>query len=110
MSKLFKAIVPIITDLIEQVRKYEDYYKTHSTDGDIRSLDKEIKEIVLCGRGINLKGLPEFISSETRIPVKKANPWVNILSQPLKEIPELSYEESLGYTTALGLALRGVRL
>ena len=109
-KKVFEVIIPIITDLIEQVKKYEDYYKTHNADGEVRSSDKEIKEILLCGRGINLKGLPEFISSETKIPVKKANPWVNILSQPLKEIPELSYEESLGYTTALGLALRGIRL
>ncbi len=108
-KKAFKAIIPIITDLIEQVKKYEDYYKTHSADGNIHSSDKEIREIVLCGRGINLKGLPEFISSETRISVKKANPWINILPQPLKEIPELSYEESLGYTTALGLALRGIK-
>jgi len=109
IKKIFKAIIPIITDLIEQIKRYKDYYKTHSTDGCVRSSDKEIKEILLCGRGINLKGLPEFISSEIRIPVRKANPWINILPQPLKEIPELSYEESLGYTTALGLALRGTK-
>ena len=34
------------------------------------------------------------------------NPWVNILPEPLKEVPELSYEKSLSYTAALGLALR----
>lgn len=46
---------------------------------------------------------------ELKVPVELGNPWINILPKPLKEVPELPYEKSLGYTTALGLALRGTR-
>jgi len=38
-----------------------------------------------------------------------ANPWVNILPEGQRETPELLFEKSLGYTTALGLALRGIK-
>jgi Tfp pilus assembly PilM family ATPase len=63
---------------------------------------------MLCGGGANLKGLPQFLSERLKIPVVCGNPWVNILKPPIKSIPELSYQESLTYVTALGLALRDV--
>jgi hypothetical protein len=37
------------------------------------------------------------------------NPWINILPEPQKAVKELPFEESLKYTTALGLALRGMK-
>ncbi len=100
-KKVSKALSLALKELVGEIKKYKEYYKTHSSE--------DVNKIVLCGRGSNLKGLAEFLSSETGISASKANPWINILPQPLKEIPELSYEDSLGYTTALGLALRGVR-
>ena len=49
----------------------------------------------------------EFLNENFDMPVVCGNPWVNILKSSLKEIPELSYEESLAYATVLGLASRG---
>ncbi len=100
-KKVSKILSSALGELVEEIKKYKEYYKSHSSE--------EVEKILLCGRGSNLKGLPEFLSSETGLPVAKANPWINILPHPLKEIPELSYEDSLGYTTALGLALRGIK-
>ncbi len=99
-KKALKAITPLLDDLIKQAKKCIDYYQTHNGATD---------KVLLCGKGANLKGLTDFVSSELKIPVELANPWVNILSSPLKEVPGLSFKESLGYTTALGLALRGVK-
>jgi len=98
-EKGLKAMTPLLIDLIGQAKKCIDYH--HSYNGGI-------KKILLCGNGANLKGLSAFISSELKITVELANPWVNILPSSLKEVPVLSFKESLGYTTALGLALRGV--
>ena len=56
-----------------------------------------------------MKGLSGFVSSELKIPVELVNPWMNILPESLKEVPGLSFKESLGYTTVLGLALRGIK-
>ncbi|GAH90129.1 unnamed protein product, partial [marine sediment metagenome] len=81
---------------------------THSSHEHLPPDGEEIKKILLCGRGANLKGLTDFVSSGLKIPVELGNPWINILPEPLKQVPELVFEESLGYTTALGLALRGV--
>ena len=91
-----------LVTLKDQIRKYINYYQSHNKNG-------KIDEILLCGRGSNLNGLAEFLFYELKIPTKIANPWINILPKSLKEVPGLPYKESLGYTTALGLALKGLK-
>jgi len=108
-KELFEAMVPPLTDLIEQIRTHLDYYHSHIPQDRINADGKELEKILLCGGGANLKGFVEFLTSQLRIPVQFGNPWVNILRKPLKEIPELPFEQSLAYTTALGLALRGIK-
>ncbi|MFH1030596.1 MAG: pilus assembly protein PilM [bacterium] len=98
-----------MTDLIEQIKKYLNYYQTHSFHEHLSPESKEIKKILLSGGGANLKGLASFLSSELRIPVDLANPWANILPKGKKEVPDLPFENSLSFATALGLALRGVK-
>jgi len=101
-KKVVNSFKSVVDDFGDQIKKYVVYYKTHNKD-------KKIKKVILCGRGANLKGLPEFLSYELKIPTEIANPWVNILSGNLSEVPELAFKDSIGYTTALGLALRGVK-
>ena len=64
---------------------------------------------MLCGGGANLRGLPEFSTQALKVQVEVGNPWRNILSSDTKELPTISFQESLGYSTVLGLALRGVQ-
>ena len=106
---IFETLIPALTDLIEQIKKYLSYYQTHAIHEHLPPDGKGIAKILLCGGGANLKGLTEFLTAELKIPTETSNPWVNILPKPLKEVPELPYEKSLGYATALGLALRGIR-
>lgn len=87
---------------IDQVKKYVAYYQDYNKKN-------KLSKILLTGRGANLKGFIEFLYYELKIPAEIANPWVNILPESLKEIPEMSFTDSIGYTTALGLALRGVK-
>lgn len=110
-KKASEAMMPVLTSLVSDIKKYLHYYQTHNHKEypESKKMSQDIEKIFLCGKGANLKGLTDFLSFELKIPVGPGNPWVNILPQPLKEIPELSFEESLGYTTALGLALRGIR-
>ncbi len=107
---VFEALTPVLNDLIHQIKKYLDYYQGHSGNEHLQSSEgKEIAGVILCGGGANIKGLPEFMSKELKIQAELGNPWINILPKPLKKVPELSFEKSLSYTTALGLALRGIR-
>ncbi len=108
-KKVFEAMVPALTDLVEQIEKYIDYYQTHRKHEHLLPDGRKIKKVLLCGQGANLKGLDDFLSLPLKIPIELANPWINILPEPLKEVPELPFQESLGYTTALGLALRGIQ-
>ncbi|MFC1663785.1 type IV pilus assembly protein PilM [Patescibacteria group bacterium] len=108
-NEVCEALIPPLNDLTEQIKKYLSFYLTHDTYEHVSPNGKKgIEKILLCGGGANLKGLTEFLSLELKVSVELANPWVNILSEPQKEVPELSFEKSLAFTTALGLALRGV--
>lgn len=108
-KRIFEAIAPLLKDLVEKIKTYLTYYHTHVHHEHLPLNSKEIEKILLCGGGANVKGLTDFLSFELKIPVELGNPWVNILPEPLKEVPELSYEKSLSYTTALGLALREIK-
>lgn len=107
-KKITKAITPFLLNLTKQADKYINYYNSRSRI-PVSSGGGEIKKVLLCGRGANLKGLSAFISSELKIPVEHANPWVNILPESVKKVPKLPFKESLGFTTVLGLALRGIQ-
>lgn len=102
-SKIFEALVPALVDLTQQIKTHLRYHKTHDGKGEPSS---DVSKILLCGGGSNLKGLPELLSQELKLPVELGNPWINILPEGKKEIPGITFEKSLGYTTALGLALR----
>ena len=108
-KEVFESLIPALTDLVEQIKKYLSYYQTHTSHEYLPSNGKGVEKIYLSGGGANLKGLTDFLSLELKIPVVLANPWVNIFPATQKETAELPYSESLKYTTALGLALRGVK-
>ncbi len=106
-KEVFEAMIPFLTDLIEQIKTHLDYYQSHEKKEEIKHYGKEVKKILLCGGGANLKGLINFLEGKLKLEVELGNPWSNILKEPLREVPEMSFKKSLGYTTALGLALRG---
>ncbi|KPJ73657.1 hypothetical protein AMJ48_00400 [Parcubacteria bacterium DG_74_1] len=108
-GKIFETLIPALVDLIQQIKRHLEYYQTHADYKQLSLNNKGITKILLCGGGANLKGLSELLALELKIPVEIANPWVNILPGGQKETPELSAKKSLGYTTALGLALRGIK-
>lgn len=107
-EKVSEAIIPILDKLLKETKKHFDYYYTHTDHANYILKDNKIRKVILCGRGSNLKGVADFLSFGLGIPVEIGNPWINILSERPKNIPGISYEDSLGYTTALGLALRGI--
>jgi len=105
-KEIFEAIIPPLTDLTEQIKIYLKYYLSHAPQNQILTNGEKLEKILLCGGGANLKGLVGFLSSTLKVKVELGNPWVNILKEMVEEVPELSFEKSLAYTSALGLALR----
>ncbi len=104
-KRVFEALVPPLTDLVEQIKKHISYYESHSGHEHLQRSTSPIQKVILCGGGANLKGLTQFLVRELHKEVSIGNPWVNILPTSLTELPPLSFAESLRYTTAFGLAL-----
>jgi type IV pilus assembly protein PilM len=104
---VFEALIPALADLIQQIKRCQDYYQNHASSQGL-SDNMAIEKVLLCGGGANLKGLPELLSVELKSPVALGNPWINIFPQN-NIVSSLSPEESLSYTTALGLALKGMQ-
>ncbi len=105
-GQVYQAMEPRLLELVAEIKKYLDYYQTSYLPKHAEK--SNITKILLCGGGANLKGLPAFLSSKLGLEVIVANPWINILGPSADKLPELPFEESLSYTTALGLALRGI--
>lgn len=104
-----ESLMPLLSDLAKEVRKYMGYYESHASHQHLTQEEKRIKKVFLAGGGANLAGLVEFLSKELETSVIQGNPWVNIFGQPPKELPTLPFDQSLKYTTSLGLALRGLK-
>jgi len=107
-GEVFEALVPVLVDLIQQIKRYLSYYQTHASHEHLPPDGKGVSKILLCGGGANLKGLPELLSLELKIPTELGDPWINIPEG--KKMEKLPFEKSLGYATAIGLALRGLKL
>ena len=108
-KKVFEALIPALTDLTKQIKKYFNYYHSHASHEHLPPNGKMVEKIFLCGGGANLKGLVDFLIEQLKIPVELGNPWMNILPKTQRETPQLSHKDSLKYTTALGLALGGLK-
>lgn len=99
--KIFQAVEPSLKELVELTKKYLDYCQ--------KEYNQKIDKILLCGGGVSLQGFVEFFSDKLNVKVELANPWVNILPNQEDIIDPALYRESLRYTTALGLALKGIK-
>jgi len=108
-KEVFKAMEPVLEELIRQIRKYVNFYRTHDFHSHLPKKKRgEITKLVLCGGGANLTGLDKYVSQEIGIPVEVGNPWVNVFSESPKEILGMGKEKALCFTSAIGLALRKI--
>ncbi len=105
-KKIFEALKVDLKELTDKMKEYMAFYQSHSWPDTVGT--SPIEEIILCGGGANLIGLVDFVSSETGVRARIANPWVNVLKVGFQDVPELPYQDSITYATALGLALRGL--
>jgi len=108
-KEIFEALIPSLTDLTGQIKKYLDFYQTHTSHEHLSLKNGGLNKILLCGGGSNLEGLSDFLSRELKMTVEFGNPWINILPKNQKIISKLPLAKSLSFASALGLALRGVK-
>lgn len=95
------AILPAVSDLRTRLMRHYAYWQTHHGE----KIGGNIEAVFLTGGGANLRGLTEYIAMGLEAKVRLANPWTNVCSFD-RYIPPIPQHESLGYTAAIGLALR----
>lgn len=102
-EELMLSIMSTISVLLDEISKHKTYWEDHTDDyGKKRPV---IQKIYLCGGDSNLAGFAEYLASGVAVPTELANVMTNV--NTLDEyIPEISFNDSLRYATALGLALR----
>lgn len=101
--KVVESVTATANALSEEIGRHYQYWNNLRDEHGTRTA--KIDRVVLCGGNSNLHGLPEFIASKIHAPVERADVWRNVCSYD-EYIPPIIREHSLGYATAIGLALR----
>lgn len=97
------AMMSTISILRDEISRHQDYWQGHVDDyGKKRPT---IQKIYLCGGDSNLAGFTSYLASGMKCPVELANTMINVNNLD-EYIPEISFNDSLRYATALGLSLR----
>ena len=99
-SPVLKAAEPVLENMAVEIEKSIDFYTNNL------KYSTTIDSIVLCGGGSNMNGLLPYMTRRLGRPVEFGNPWVNVRLG--REIPLIDRRRSVQYSTAIGLALRGL--
>ena len=105
---LFYALIPIASVLKDEILKRCEYWNIHERK-ERGATGGPVSRIILTGGQSTLPGLDEYLAEHAGIPVELAAPWRNV-PRFKGGVPPIPFNESLGYTTAIGLALRGLHL
>ena len=97
---LFRMVEPVLESLsVEMERSVEFYLNT-------LRYSAAVDRVILCGGGSNMRGLLPYLARKLGKPVEFGNPWVNLRMG--NSLPLINKKQSVQYSTALGLALRGM--
>lgn len=100
------ALAPIIDNLIAEIKNTIKFHDEHAS--------KPIEQIIMCGGSAKLLHLSSYLYKQLAeynyIDIVLGNPWVNIFDAGQLEAFKMSREDSLSYTTAIGLAMRAAHL
>jgi type IV pilus assembly protein PilM len=106
-----QAMLPILDNIVDEIRTVVKFHEDHST------LSPAVNKVILCGGAANLQGLTDYINARLNVGAGKpidrivlGDPWTNIFAKDKRPKIEISDQEAIAYTTAIGLALRGMSL
>jgi type IV pilus assembly protein PilM len=100
-SAVHDALMTTISVIKDELVTRMQYWHLRTGSDENRRLQK----IILCGGSANLKGLPAYLTETTGVTTVRANVWENTFSFD-EVVPPIDRRHSLGYATAIGLALQ----
>ena len=111
-KRISRILEPVLKSLVEATKNTLNFYREHSESS------RNIEKVLLSGGGSKLKGLKEYLNSQLKNPeslgssdfVSMGDPWINVLDPRGGKVPPISKIDSVSFSTAIGLALRGLDL
>lgn len=97
---LFRMTESVLENFVQEIERSIDFYVTGLKYSE--SIDK----IILCGGGANTKGILPYLSKKLGREIEMGNPWINMKLG--KDLPAIEKSHSVQYSTAIGLALKGL--
>ncbi len=97
---VFLAVEPILENFVSQIKQSIDFY----LDG--LRYSPSIDFVVMCGGGARTKGIMPYLSRKINKEIFLGNPWINFNQKD--KIPIIKRDDSVQYSTAIGLALREI--
>lgn len=97
-GKVGKAIVPILSSLVTEVKKALAFYNERYKN------DQPVSQILLSGGSAKLPGIDSFFVENCGLETVVANPWAIFAGQ---QIPKEILDKGAEFAIAIGLALRG---
>jgi len=102
--KVQEGVLGTAATLSDEILRHYRYWDTRRNDKGDRVTP--VARILLSGGSATLRGLPGYIASRVQAPTRLVDVWQNVCSFDAY-IPPIEQKQSLGYATAIGLALRG---
>ncbi len=98
--QIYNILYPVVKELNSELQRSIDYFIGQKTSADVK-----VEKVILSGGTANLKGLPELISSELKIPVEIFRPLEHVDTSSLKGDIDVT---SPSLAVATGLAIRKI--
>jgi len=96
--QVYDAILPIMVDLVAEVRRSIDYYANKYPEA-------RVDKVLLFGGTARIANFPEFLSNEVGVPVAIGNPFLH-LEADRKTPPEIIEDQACFMPIVVGLAIR----
>ncbi|MEO5635274.1 MAG: pilus assembly protein PilM [Candidatus Paceibacterota bacterium] len=100
--EIFSVLLNSVSVLRDEMMKNLLYWQTHKDE--YGKDHPPVEKILLTGGDANLIGLAEYFSISTKNKVEVGNVWTNITDTG-NSTPEITFNKSLTFAAALGLAL-----
>jgi len=100
-SVVHDALISTLSVIKDELVTRMQYWHVRTGADERRRLQK----IILCGGSANLKGLPAYLTESVGVTSVRANVWENTFTFD-EIVPPIDKRHSLGYATAVGLALQ----
>lgn len=102
---VFSILLNNVAVLRDEINRHFIYWHTHPDENG--KPHPVVEEVLLVGGESNLPGFADYLSKSLRIQTKIADVWCNVAMDD-RHVPVIPLNYSLGYATAVGLALHDI--